>query len=230
MAPDTSPRAFPSPLVGEGFPPRSCASAALRKSHGGKGEGALFLRRGLRPLTPHHAPRGACALPQPACAKPKHPLYRNAAEGRLRFGEGRGESEASAACMASLRRADSFYNLPLVGRSARSARRVGGVALEAASASNPSPLVGRPFLGRRFAPYPSPRAKGACALPQGESEKSAAGLVRHSGACLREAEAPAPAQLHRATASLRRRQESRNPEAAWAALATLDTGLRRYDE
>jgi hypothetical protein len=30
---------FPSPLVGEGFPPRSCASEALRKSHGGKGEG-----------------------------------------------------------------------------------------------------------------------------------------------------------------------------------------------
>ena len=29
----------PSPLVGEGFPSRSCASEALRKSHGGKGEG-----------------------------------------------------------------------------------------------------------------------------------------------------------------------------------------------
>ena len=28
-----------SPLRGEGFPPRSCASDALRKSHGGKGEG-----------------------------------------------------------------------------------------------------------------------------------------------------------------------------------------------
>ncbi len=43
---------FPSPLVGEGFPPRSCASAALRKSHGGKGEGAFSLTplRGL-PLT-----------------------------------------------------------------------------------------------------------------------------------------------------------------------------------
>ena len=31
--------ATPENLVGEGFPPRSCASAALRKSHGGKGEG-----------------------------------------------------------------------------------------------------------------------------------------------------------------------------------------------
>jgi hypothetical protein len=29
---------FPSPLAGEGFPPRSCARK-LRKSHGGKGEG-----------------------------------------------------------------------------------------------------------------------------------------------------------------------------------------------
>lgn len=29
----------PSPLVGEGFSPRSCASEALRKAHGGKGEG-----------------------------------------------------------------------------------------------------------------------------------------------------------------------------------------------
>ena len=29
----------PSPLVGEGFPPSSCASEALRKSRSGKGEG-----------------------------------------------------------------------------------------------------------------------------------------------------------------------------------------------
>ena len=29
---------LPDPLVGEGFPPRSCASAALGKSYGGKGE------------------------------------------------------------------------------------------------------------------------------------------------------------------------------------------------
>src|SRR3990170_1633954 len=34
MATDSS-----SPLRGEGFPPRACASEALRKSHGGKGEG-----------------------------------------------------------------------------------------------------------------------------------------------------------------------------------------------
>src|SRR3990170_4781515 len=32
-----------SPLWGEGFPPRPCASAALRKSHGGKGEGSLIV-------------------------------------------------------------------------------------------------------------------------------------------------------------------------------------------
>jgi very-short-patch-repair endonuclease len=42
----------PSTLVGEGFAPRSCASAALRKSHGGKGEGepsqALVRARALR--------------------------------------------------------------------------------------------------------------------------------------------------------------------------------------
>jgi glycine/D-amino acid oxidase-like deaminating enzyme len=30
---------IPSPLVGEGFLPRSCESEALGKSHGGKGEG-----------------------------------------------------------------------------------------------------------------------------------------------------------------------------------------------
>jgi very-short-patch-repair endonuclease len=35
------PHLNPSPLVGEGFPPRSYASEALRKSHGGKGEGAV---------------------------------------------------------------------------------------------------------------------------------------------------------------------------------------------
>ena len=43
--PSNKPQPNPSPLVGEGFPPQSCASDArerrsLRKSHGGKGEGA----------------------------------------------------------------------------------------------------------------------------------------------------------------------------------------------
>jgi len=45
-------RKKPSSLVGEGFPPRSCASEALRKSHGGKGEGerplAVARARSLR--------------------------------------------------------------------------------------------------------------------------------------------------------------------------------------
>ncbi|MGZ8415714.1 MAG: endonuclease domain-containing protein [Methyloceanibacter sp.] len=38
--PSSKPQSNPSPLVGEGFPSRSCASEALRKSRGGKGEGA----------------------------------------------------------------------------------------------------------------------------------------------------------------------------------------------
>jgi very-short-patch-repair endonuclease len=43
--PFNKPQSNPSPRVGEGFPPRSCATLeldprVLRKSHGGKGEGA----------------------------------------------------------------------------------------------------------------------------------------------------------------------------------------------
>jgi len=34
---------FPLSLEGEGFAPRSCASGALRKSHGGKGEGVAYM-------------------------------------------------------------------------------------------------------------------------------------------------------------------------------------------
>jgi hypothetical protein len=58
----------PSPLVGEGFPPD-----ARSATNGGKGEGkislaivvlSLFLTQRSALLTPHHAPRGACALPQ----------------------------------------------------------------------------------------------------------------------------------------------------------------------
>jgi very-short-patch-repair endonuclease len=51
-SPSNRPRPNPSPLVGEGFPSRSCASEALRKSHGGKGEGeqsqAVAKARSLR--------------------------------------------------------------------------------------------------------------------------------------------------------------------------------------
>jgi hypothetical protein len=48
-----------SPLWGEGFPPRSCASEALRKSHGGKGEGVTARdRRVISPSPAHEAASG----------------------------------------------------------------------------------------------------------------------------------------------------------------------------
>ncbi len=51
-SPSNRPRPNPSPLVGEGFPSRSCASEALRKSPSGKGEGeqsqAVAKARSLR--------------------------------------------------------------------------------------------------------------------------------------------------------------------------------------
>ena len=51
---------FPLSLEGEGFPPRSCASVALRKSHGGKGEGVHVFDAASR-LTPHRERDNALA-------------------------------------------------------------------------------------------------------------------------------------------------------------------------
>ena len=116
---------FSSPLVGEGAAQRRCAA--------GEGASPPLVGRAARCCAPGGGifsstpPRG---LPLTASAKTRSRALPQ------------GESEKSAACIASLRRADRFYYLPLVGRSARSARRVGSVALEAASALNPSPLVG----------------------------------------------------------------------------------------
>ena len=53
---------FPSPLVGEGFPPRSCGAA--RKLHGGKGEGVILSRRGFAAYPSPTAPKRGRALPQ----------------------------------------------------------------------------------------------------------------------------------------------------------------------